>query len=59
MARLKDTYRVALVLHYFERKPLKEVARIVGCTLSTTKWRVHRARKQLGAILATEMEHHE
>jgi RNA polymerase sigma-70 factor, ECF subfamily len=52
--KLKDIYRVTLVLHYFEEEPLKEVARITECTLATAKWRLYRARKQLGRILDKE-----
>lgn len=54
LRQLDDIYRLTIVLYYFEEKRLKEVARILDCTLVAAKWRLHRARKQLGAILDME-----
>lgn len=59
ISRLKDVYRITVVLHYFEEKPLKEIAEITGCTVATAKWRLHRARKQLSRILPKETLNHE
>lgn len=54
LRRLKDIYRLTIILYYFEEKSLTEVAQILNCTLVAAKWRLHRARKQLGAILEME-----
>jgi RNA polymerase sigma-70 factor (ECF subfamily) len=54
LRQLDDIYRLTIILYYFEEKRLKEVARILDCTLVAAKWRLHRARRQLGAILDME-----
>ena len=57
--RLKDIYRVTIVLHYFEERSVKEIAETLRCTRVTVKWRLHHARKQLAVILEKENAHHE
>ncbi len=59
LLQLDDIYRLTIVLYYFEQKRLKEVAGILNCTVVAVKWRLHRARKQLGAILDVEEIHYE
>lgn len=59
LEKLKPTYRLAIVLHYFEEKSVKEVSQAMNCVVPTTKWRLHHGRRQLGAILNKEMSHHE
>lgn len=46
--------RAAIVLHYFEDRPLTEVAQILGCSHSTAKVHVHKARQRLAAALDPE-----
>ena len=53
MESLKTTYRIALVLFYFEGKSIKEIAAIQRCTTVTARWRHHHARKLLAANYTT------
>lgn len=46
--------RAAVVLHYFEDRPVTEVGRILGCSESTAKVHLHRARKRLAQVLSEE-----
>jgi RNA polymerase sigma-70 factor (ECF subfamily) len=54
MAKLPPAQRAAVVLFYFEDRPVSEVADILRCSQSTTKVHLHRARKRLGALLGEE-----
>lgn len=47
-------YREAVMLRYHEDLPLKEVAQILGITLSAAKMRVHRALDMLRRALEVE-----
>jgi len=49
---LPDDYRVAILLHDAYGLPNPEISRLLGCTLATTKIRVHRARNRLRETLA-------
>ncbi len=44
---LPPKLRVCVVLHYFESKPLDEIARILGIARGTAGWRLNIARKRL------------
>jgi RNA polymerase sigma-70 factor (ECF subfamily) len=50
---LSGDYRTVIVLHDLEGFKNREVARILGCSLETVKIRLHRARKKLQSILAS------
>jgi RNA polymerase sigma-70 factor (sigma-E family) len=43
--------RAAVVLHYFEDRPVAEVADLLGCAEGTAKTHLHRARRRLSALL--------
>jgi RNA polymerase sigma-70 factor, ECF subfamily len=53
--RLPPAQRAAVVLFYFEDRPVAEVAEILACPEVTAKVYLHRARKRLAALL-TENE---
>ena len=44
--------RTAVVLYYYEDRPIHEVAELLDCSASTAAVHVHRAREKLGAKLA-------
>ena len=48
---LSPKQRAAVVLHYFEDRPLPEVAGIIGCSHATAKVHVFKARKRLAVLL--------
>jgi RNA polymerase sigma factor (sigma-70 family) len=43
--------RTAVVLYYYEDRPLHEVAEVLGCSASTAAVHVHRARARLAGLL--------
>lgn len=43
--------RAAVVLHYFEDRPVEEVAALMGCRASTARVHLHRARQHLAHLL--------
>jgi RNA polymerase sigma-70 factor (ECF subfamily) len=49
--RLPAAQRAAVVLFYFEDRPVAEVAEILGCPDVTAKVYLHRARKRLATLL--------
>ena len=49
--RLPKDYRDAVLLHYFSELPLVKVARILGVSEGTVKWRLNMARKALAGDL--------
>jgi RNA polymerase sigma-70 factor, ECF subfamily len=51
IGRLAPAQRAAIVLFYFEDRPVAEVADILGLTPGAAKVTLHRARKQLVATL--------
>lgn len=53
-SRLRESDRVLLVLHHAEDRPLIEIARTLGITVATTKWRLHEARRALERALEAE-----
>lgn len=53
---LKETYRLAFVLHYIEGYSVKETAQILKISESNAKQRLLRARRQMQEILKGETE---
>jgi RNA polymerase sigma-70 factor, ECF subfamily len=51
VARLPPAQRAVVVLHYYEDRPLAEIAEIVGCTPSTAKVHAFKARRRLAVLL--------
>lgn len=43
--------RAAVVLHYFEDRPVVEIADLLGVAEGTAKTHLHRARRRLGTLL--------
>jgi RNA polymerase sigma-70 factor (sigma-E family) len=48
---LPASQRAAVVLFYFEDRPVSEVADILNCSVTTAKVHLHRARKRLAQLL--------
>ena len=55
--QLSPRQRAAVVLHYFEGRPAAEVGSLLGCSESTARVHLHRARHRLGELLAEEVRH--
>ena len=53
---LSPQQRAAVVLHYFEDRPLPEVASLLGCSHATAKVHVFKARRRLAAALGADRE---
>ena len=51
LRRLPPQQRAAVALHYYEDRPLSEVAQILGCSHATAKVHVFKARHRLAALL--------
>lgn len=51
---LPGNQRAAVVLFYFEDRPVSEIAEILDCSPATAKVHLHRARKKLAALLGEE-----
>ena len=56
VAQLPASQRAAVVLHYLHDLPVAEVARTLGCSDSTAKTHLFRARKALAARLGEEVD---
>lgn len=56
VGRLPEALREALLLFYFEEKPVAEIARLLGVTEAAIHQRLHRARTQLRDDLAGAQE---
>jgi|SRR3990172_5115206 len=54
VAKLPAGQRAAVVLFYFEDRPVAEIAEILACSEVTAKVHLHRARKRLAALLSDE-----
>ncbi len=54
VADLPPAQRVAVVLFYFEDRPVAQIAEIMDCSTSTAKVHLHRARKRLAERLGEE-----
>lgn len=55
VAALPGKQRAALVLFYFEDRPVEEIAEILECSAATVKVHLHRARKKLAKLLGEEV----
>lgn len=51
VAALPGNQRAAVVLFYFEDRPVSDIAEILECSAATVKVHLHRARKKLAALL--------
>lgn len=49
--------RAAVIFFYFEDRPVAEIADILGCSPSTAKVHLHKARKKLATLISTEAIH--
>ena len=56
IASLPRAQRAAVALFYLEDRPVAEVAELMGCTESTVKVHLHRARARLAEALALDPE---
>ncbi|HMG40703.1 MAG TPA: sigma-70 family RNA polymerase sigma factor [Acidimicrobiales bacterium] len=56
LRRLSPSQRAAIVLHYFEDRPVGEVAEALGCKPATASVHLHRARNRLAELLGEEVE---
>ena len=54
---LPDGERDALLLVMAEGMSHKQAGEILGCRESTVSWRIHEARKKLGALFEKEQKH--
>ena len=52
---LPPAQRAAVVLFYFEDRPVSEIAEILDCSPATAKVHLHRARKKLAEFLGEEV----
>ena len=46
--------RAAIVLHYYEDRPVAEIASILGCAEATARVHLHRGRKRLAELLGED-----
>jgi RNA polymerase sigma-70 factor (ECF subfamily) len=53
--QLPTNQRVAVVLHYFEDRPVAEIADALGCAPATARVHLYKARQRLAAILQEEV----
>ena len=56
VAALPRAQRAAVALFYLEDRPVADVAELMGCSESTVKVHLHRARGRLAAALALDSE---
>ncbi len=56
VAALTPMQRAAVVLYYYEDRPVLEVARVLQVSASTVKQHLHRARARLAETLGEEVE---
>jgi RNA polymerase sigma factor (sigma-70 family) len=54
VGQLPPAQRAAVVLFYFEDRPVAEIADILGLTPGATKLTLHRARRRLAGLLREE-----
>jgi RNA polymerase sigma-70 factor (ECF subfamily) len=47
---------VAVVLHYFEDRPVAEIADVLGCAPATARVHLHKARPRLASLLHEEVD---
>ena len=53
---LDEDHRLILKLRFYDEMPLKRIADFLGLTLTTVKWRLHRAKQLLRDKLEPEKE---
>jgi len=53
---LDEALRLPIVLHYMEGFKLQEIAEILSLPLTTVKWRMAKARKELARILGDDAD---
>jgi RNA polymerase sigma-70 factor, ECF subfamily len=53
---LPTNQRVAVVLHYFEDRPVAEIADALGCAPATARVHLHKARQRLAELLHEEVD---
>jgi RNA polymerase sigma-70 factor (ECF subfamily) len=51
VARLPRAQRAAIVLHYYEDRPVAEIAAMIGCSEPTARVHLHRGRRRLAELL--------
>ena len=51
LGRLSGSQRAAIVLHYYEDRPVADVAAILGCAEATARVHLHRGRNRLRELL--------
>ena len=49
--QLSTSQRAAIVLHYYEDRPVAEIATILGCAEATARVHLHRGRRRLAVLL--------
>jgi RNA polymerase sigma-70 factor (ECF subfamily) len=54
--RLPGAQRAAIVLHYYEDRPVVEIASILGCAEATARVHLHRGRRRLGQLLQEDRD---
>jgi RNA polymerase sigma-70 factor (ECF subfamily) len=59
VGRLPEPYRGAVALHYFAGIPSVEIAAREGVDAGTVRWRLHKALRQLWALLEPELRREE
>lgn len=52
--RLPGAQRAAIVLHYYEDRPVAEIATILGCSVPTAKVHLFRGRRRLARLLGED-----
>jgi RNA polymerase sigma-70 factor (ECF subfamily) len=55
LARLPANYRLLIAGHYLQDVKYEELAEALGLPVGTVKTHLHRAKKQLRALLETEL----
>ena len=55
VTNLPGKQRAAIVLFYYEDRPVAEVASILGCSQATARVHLHRGRRRLAQILGVEV----
>lgn len=53
---LPTNQRVAVVLHYFEDRPVADIADALGCAPATARVHLHKARQRLALVLREEVD---
>jgi RNA polymerase sigma-70 factor (ECF subfamily) len=54
VGRLPGMQRAAVVLFYYEDRPIAEIAKMLGCAEPTTRVHLHRGRRRLAELLGEE-----